>query len=306
MSLFQEVVNFFYRYPKSRLKTYNRFGGYFAYKRLEYAHKKMMLASLSLKPVKSYNDGLPVYFLTGKKYIHQTLFCIQSLTRHSTEHFCFHLIDDGSFDELLIDRLKQQLPEAIIIRQQEIERYINHSLPTEKFPILRRKRKEYPHIKKLTDAHIFPAGSTYKLVLDSDMLFFHNPEAMINWLKMPNQPIHMVDCGEAYGYPHQVLEELAEAKVPYLVNVGIIGLKSDEINWAKVEHWIGQLEANQGKSYYLEQALSAMLIGDQKAEILPMKEYMVNPENEVSNHILHHYVDLSKKIYYTNAWKQFL
>ena len=269
-------------------------------------HALMKEASTKLSPIQCYEDGLPIYFLTGRKYIHQTLFCIRSLVNVSSERFCIYLVDDGSFDNALISRISKQLPGSIPIGHSEMEKRVNQVLPKDQFPALNRKIAEYPHIKKITNVHLLSHSNPYKLVLDSDMLFWQEPTSMLTWLKNPNQPLHMLDCAEAYGYPIDALSQLAGHSVEELVNVGAIALKTSAIDWAVVEAWIVSLEDQFGKSYYLEQALSAMLLGAGKSVVLSRAAYIVNPTPEdilQFRGILHHYVDVSKKGYYRTAWR---
>jgi hypothetical protein len=174
--------------------------------------------------------------------------------------------------------------------------------------VLHHKRKVYPHIKKLIDIHTSnPVG--WKLILDSDMLFWKEPVEMINWLKQPAQPIHMVDCVESYGYSEALMTKLCGTKIPHLLNVGIVGLNSSNIKWEIIENWVKELEETEGTSYYLEQALSAMLIGETTSTILNESDYKVNPTSIDLQHkvnTLHHYVDLSKEIYLKEAWRLIL
>jgi hypothetical protein len=263
--------------------------------------------SLELPPVTSDSKGLPVYFLTGKKYLYQTLYCIRSLTACSTTPFRFTLVDDGSFDDPLIDRMLRQLPGVKVITQAMINSNLTNDAFEYKYPVLYQKRTVYPHIKKLTDIHTIP-GDDWKLVLDSDMLFYREPQQMINWLKHSQNPIHMIDCTQAYGYSQDLMEKLAGSFVPSLLNVGMIGLKINHGEWAKLESWVASLEKTEGTSYYLEQALSAMLIGNSKSDHLRLEDYIVNPSKEQIRQkvgVLHHYVDLSKEGYFKYAWKHF-
>ena len=268
--------------------------------------KVMKKASLQLPPVKSYGDGFPIYFLTGEKFLYQTLFCIRSLIKYSAEKFKFILVDDGSLSEQMLTRISQQLPGAAIITKNTIEKNLEKKLPESDFPVLRNKRREYPHIKKLIDIHTIDAMG-WKLVLDSDMLFFDEPVAMINWLKDPDRPLHMVDCTESYGYSHRLMKDLCSSEVADMVNVGAIGLNNSTINWKDIENWVKILEETEGRSYYLEQALSAMLLAGNDCTILDKDEYIVNPTSQIISEgsgVLHHYVDLSKKGYYNIAWRK--
>lgn len=305
--MLQNLINFLYRYPKARLKKISQFGGFFNYWQMIHNRRLMKKASENLPPVISYIDGLPVYFLTGKDFLYQTLFCIQSLSRNSTERFSFILIDDGSFTPGLINRINLQLPKAQVITSQQIAQNLEH-LPENRYPVIWKKRREYPHIKKLTDVHTLP-GSEWKLVLDADMLFWNEPTAMLNWLKNPDRSLHMVDCNKSYGYSDQLMQQLAGTSIPQLLNVGAIGLNSNHINWDNIENWIVTMEEKEGTSYYLEQALSAMLVRDNSALVLDADQYIVNPSEKLiaaKSGILHHYVDLSKKGYYNKAWRKLI
>jgi len=304
----QSLINFLYRNPRSQLQKFRRFGGYFNYRSMMNGRREMEQRSVELPPVSSHVNGLPVYFLTGKNYVYQTLYCIQSLIKISAGQFKFILVDDGSFTTTLIERVAKQLPGAQVITAEEIGKNLQNALPEARYPHLHKKRAVYPHIKKLTDVHTIP-GDAWKLVLDSDMLFWHEPADLISWLNYPQQPLHMVDCTEAYGYSQQLMEQLAGSAVKPLLNVGAIGLKSEAINWDKLENWVKTLEEQEGTSYYLEQALSAMLIGNAGALVLKAEDYIVNPgadQIKSKTGILHHYVDLSKEGYFKQAWKHFL
>lgn len=304
---FQYFIDVLYRHPRANYNHKKRFGGYLNYKRILNSQKEMISKSEHLTPVKSQTDGSPIYFLTGKKYLYQTLFCIQSLVKVTDKKFRFVLIDDGTFDEEITTKIAQLLPHADIITAAIINKNLYKVLPENEFPILHQKRKEYPHIKKLTDIHTIPG--TWKLVLDSDMLFWNEPKQIIDWLNNPSAPLHMTDCERSYGYSENLMEKLKGHKIPDLINVGVLGLNSEAINWKDLEHWISVLEKQEGKTYYLEQALSAMLIADLHAEALDTGNYKVNPTKEdVLNNVgvLHHYVDLSKEWYFTQAWKNII
>jgi len=306
--LLQQVINFLYRNPRSQLQKFRRFGGYFNYRNIMNGRREMEQRSLELPPVVSHTNGLPIYFLTGKNYLYQTLYCIQSLIKSSAAQFKFILVDDGSFNAALMERVAKQLPGAQVITVEQISENLQNMLPEARYPYLHKKRAVYPHIKKLTDVHTIP-GDDWKLVLDSDMLFWHEPKEIITWLYAPQQPLHMIDCTEAYGYSQQLMDQLTGAPVKPLLNVGAIGLKSEAIDWNKLENWVKALEEQEGTSYYLEQALSAMMIADTDAAVLKAGDYIVNPgPDQIKNKtgILHHYVDLSKEGYLKQAWKDFL
>lgn len=252
-------------------------------------------------------EGLPVltvYFLTGERYWYQTAFCLHSLQKVCSSLLIKAvLIDDGTFTGELKTQMQQQFPSASIISKHETDDLLNLHLPADKYPVIRKKRLVYPHLKKLTDVHFQPGE--WKLVLDSDMLFFKYPEAMVNWLQAPKKSFFLHDPITSYHYSIPLMQQLAGHPIYPNINVGAAGLKSDDINWDFVESWIEIMEKQEGKSYLLEQALSAM-IAPNDAIIANKNDYIVMPdETEVKNQMaaLHHYVAASKEWYYKTAWR---
>ncbi len=305
--MIQKIINHIYRYPKNRIKTWRKFGGYFAYKNMLANEKKMQKAAskIIIKPPMVDLESLPICFLTGEKYWHQTVFCAYSLQKVCKHPIHFTFYDDGSLNQ--VPNIQQQIPNSRIVYISEIEQNLQKNLSKEKYPYLNKKRQEYKHIRKLTDIYSDENGH-WKLVLDSDMLFWKEPIQIIHWLKKPEQPFYIVDCETAYGYSLNIMEKLSANTIQEKINVGAIGLCKNLVDFDKLELWAKTLEQKYGASYYLEQALSAMIIGNRECEIGNPKDYIVYPsQQQVENKegVLHHYVDVSKKWYFKETWKKF-
>jgi hypothetical protein len=262
--------------------------------------------SLPPRPVPA-GPSAEICFLTGKKYWYQTAFCAWSLAQTSGREFSPVLLDDGSFDDSLRQECMRIFPRAITPVQAETDARLDQHLPASRFPTLRSQRLTYLHLRKLTDAHVGRQG--WRLVLDSDMLFFRRPHALLAWLEAPAAPLHMLDVQDAYGYPAETLNELAGRPVPHLVNVGVCGLRSDAIDWEELEWWSASLLARHGTSYYLEQALVALLLASADCVRLPAADYRLFPTDEECRQptaALHHYVAESKRGYFRHAWHHIL
>lgn len=298
MTVFRYLINTLYHRPKGYLRTVFRFGIY-NYLSMRQGQKAMKTAAEKLRFLDS-ESRFELHFLTGKNYLYQTLFCIKSLELAAKESFTVHLYDDGTFSDRLIAQISNQIPGAVIHHKKDIDHRLAAHLPAERFPYLNKKRSIYPHIKKLTDIHCGSAG--WKLVLDSDMLFNRNPEEMMTWLSHPTSPVCMQDCVNAYGFPKSAMEALTGNPIIDLMNVGIIGIQSESINWENVEKWASELESTFGNSYYLEQGLTAMILSGKKCIVLPPENYVVNP-TRIGNAMALHFVDLSKALYFRKAWK---
>lgn len=305
MSVTGKLAYHFYYQPLFWLNKFRKSGGLFNSIRIRNGKSEMEKAALQLKTAPVNNEAVNVYFLTGKKYWPLTAFCMYSLAKVGTIAIKPVFIDDGSFDAELIAQMQSQFAGCIIKTADEIAKNLEQKLPASKYPVLNKKRKEYPHIRKLTDIHTISDG--WKLVLDSDMLFFKTPVQLQEWLTAPTAPLFLHDPITSYYYPENLMGQLAGSPVKPNLNVGAIGLKSEAIDWDKLEQWIIALENDSGECYLLEQALSAMLVAGQRIIVADQDEYIVMPDAQQidkATATLHHYVDQSRNGYYTTAWRK--
>jgi hypothetical protein len=252
-------------------------------------------------------DAPEIFFVTGHRFAYQTIFCTVSLSQRAGQSFRVNIVDDGTLRDRDIALLQYTIPGAQITTCRQIESALDIYLPRERYPQLRRRREIYAHLRKITDVHVMGGG--WKLVLDSDMLFHARPDFLLRWLERPEAACHMIDVGNAYGYSDGLLGELAGAPLPTQVNVGICGLKSDVIDWDRLEFWCKSLSSREGSHYLLEQALVAMMLVDQPHMAAPSKDYIVAPSREQSqagSGVLHHYTAHSKIWYFRFAWREFV
>ncbi len=252
-------------------------------------------------------NSLEVYFLTGRKYWYQTCFCAYSMIQQTQTNLRPIIYDDGTLEQTHREEISRIFANAKIVPLESIEDRLDKHLPESKFPFLRERRRQQPLLRKLTDFHVGSQG--WKLFLDSDMLFFESPTFLLNWLKSPQQPCYMIDVINAYGYSESLMFSLTKAKIPDLVNIGILGLKSEEIDWEKLEAWLKTLIEQEGTHYNVTQCLTAMLLADQSCIVAPRQEYLLMPgykEVMKPQASLHHYVADSKPWYFRYGWRHVL
>ncbi len=268
---------------------------------------EMERAAAQLPPLPEF-AGAPrvtLHVLTGKRFWFQTAFCLSSFANHAQVGLDVEIFDDGTIDLELRQRIEAFSPRARLHAQPEIVARLHEHLPEQKFPTLRERWRNYPNIRKLIDPHIGSSG--WKLVIDSDLLFFRRPDFLLDWLRTPDRPLHAVDCQESYGYPRKLLEKLAGAPLPALVNVGLCGWRSEDLDWNELERWCRKLTFDYRPSYYLEQALVAMLAARHPSAIAPAADYVTYPrppEAIECRAVMHHYVAESKRWYYQRNWRR--
>lgn len=298
----------FYHTPVGRIRDSLRNGGPFVERETERQRLEMEAAAATLPPLPARPGAARVelHLLTGRRFWYQTAFCLHSFARQSGADLRAHIYDDGSFDDALRARLTQLGPGLVFHSAAEIRARLDDLLPVGKFPVLRERWRNYPNIRKLTDPHLGSTG--WKLVIDSDLLFFRRPGFLLDWCAAPpDRPLHAVDCEENYGYSRSLMEKLAGAPLPPLVNVGLCGLHSESLNWTELEAWCAELIAREKTSYYLEQALVAMLVARaQPCAVAPAADYVTKPdrcEGTAPQAVMHHYVAEAKRWYFRHGWR---
>jgi hypothetical protein len=283
-----------------------RQGGPFAMRETERARRAMEAAAAALPALPAPAPGSPtLHLLTGRSFWYQTAFCLHSFVRASGVPVRAEIYDDGTIEADVRERLVSLGP-AVRIRPlaQTIER-IDEYLPASRFPVLHERWLNYPNIRKLIDVHAGSSG--WKLVIDSDLLFFRRPALLLDWLAVPGGLLHAVDCEESYGYSRALMRELCGRPVPPKVNVGLAGLDSSVLEWEELEHWCRVLQQRERTSYYLEQALVAMLAArDENRCVAPAAEYITGPSRsqvEQGAGVMHHYVAETKRWYFRDGWR---
>lgn len=269
------------------------------------AQLKMEESAYTLPPLPDFGTGTPldIHFLTGKHFWYQTCFCAYSMAQQGQVNLRPIIYDDGTLEPDHQAEFQRIFPTVEIVSRTEIYSRLEENLPAHQFPALRQRRLTYPNLRKLTDIHIGSSG--WKLVLDSDMLFFRPPTLLLEWVRSPHSPCHMVDINTAYGYSASLMATLAGTPIPERINVGICGLQSEALDWDELEFWCKTLIEQEGTHYYQEQAMIAMLMARQPCLVVPASEYIVLPDvNEVRQPqgILHHYVADSKAWYFRYGW----
>jgi hypothetical protein len=269
--------------------------------------RAMERAARTLPPPAGDGPPLELYLLTGRRFWYQTAFCLWTFARQARRELAPVILDDGSLTPANRDALARLFPRLRFHERADAQARLHETLPTARFPRLHDRWRHYPHIRKLTDPHLGARG--WKLVLDSDLLFFRRPDFLLDWLAAPDRPLHAVDVATAYGYPVELLTRVAGFAPPERVNVGLTGLRSEEIDWERVERWCDGLIGAAGTHYYLEQALAALLVAGRPCAVAPEADYVTlprPPEATACRAVMHHYVADSKPWYFRHNWRRAL
>lgn len=257
-------------------------------------------------PVAPPGTPVPLHYLTGKRYVPLTSVALLSAQAHFGRPVQPVLYDDGSLDADDIATFRRLFPLTRVFIKEELAAALDRVLPESRFPFLRKIRLGYIHLRKLTDVGV--SSPSWNIVSDSDVFFFRHPAALLAAADA-RRACHMVDCMTSYGTPTAFLDELAGTPLHPRVNVGLCHFDAAAIDWDYVEHCAAAILARHGFSYYLEQALTAILLARARAEPLDADQYLVYPTPEQARapaQIALHYVDRSYLSLYRYGWRQVL
>ena len=294
--------------PRSKIIDFFRDGGPLGQRRNRAGREAMEAAARELPPL-PHADGspLPLHLLTGRRFWAQTAFCLWTFARHAQRPLAPVIYDDGTLVAEHREPLARLFPTIRFVDPDEILARLDRNIPESRFPVLRERWRNYPNIRKLTDPHVGACG--WKLVLDSDLLFFRSPDLLLRWLDRPMVPLHAVDCETSYGYSRSLMNQLAGTPVADLVNVGLTGLEGSTLDWERLEFWCRTLIERERTHYYLEQALVAMQVAGQPCVVAPAADYVTFPRPPEANRcqaVMHHYVAGSKRWYFRQNWRRVL
>ncbi len=296
-----------YHRPVGAVRDSVRAGGPWQQWRTARGRRAMEAAARHMPPLPAPGDPRPVelHLLTGRRFWYQSAFCLWSFARTSGRPIAPVLYDDGTLGAEHREPLARTFPGARFVEFAEARARLDRLLPASRFPSLHDRWQHYPNIRKLIDPHLGSTG--WKLVIDSDLLFFRAPELVVAWLDRPASPLHALDCETCYGYSRALLESLAGATPAERVNVGLCGLNGTEFDWERIEHACRTLIEREGTHYFLEQAIVAMLVAGRQCTIAPEADYVTRPdaaEARACTAVMHHYVAGSKRCYFQRNWRR--
>lgn len=267
----------------------------------------MIVAASTLPRLDFPGPPVELHLLTGAAFWHQTAFCLHSFSLATRRSVAPSLYDDGTLTREQASLLARQFPRATVQSTDEIRARLDSLLPRDQFPRLRERWDHYPNIRKLIAPHL--GSPRWRLVLDSDLLFFREPTALLQWLDAPVRPLVAADVETSYGYSRSLLRAVAGEAPPERINVGICGLRGDQLDWTQIEAWCDALISAENASYYLEQALVALLAVRRPFDLLPAHDYVTSPDDaelRAPRAVMHHYVAGTKVSYVRDQWRRFV
>jgi hypothetical protein len=319
MSLLGKLFYKYYYGPKVKKDIIAKFGGQENFEKINECEAKMKAYAFERLVIhhQFHQQGkYQLFFLSGEKFLHQTLFCIYSLFRFLTKEeaaqFSITILDDGSLSDSRKVFLANKYSGIRVLSLLDAVRQVESNLPRKKFPFIHEAIDGLILFKKLffTHSDLRPG---LKIFLDSDMLFVRRPDLFLEWIRINGEKkekyFGIEDVGVNYGYSNSLITEISKTVTSVAINSGFYGINTSSLDFEYLEQILKKIITAEGIHYYCEQFVTGIILTKrpENLTVLPKSDYIVLPcERQVSmqDGVLHHYVDTSKEWYFKKGWER--
>jgi hypothetical protein len=238
-------------YRRAKFKTLRHFSIW------RYKHLVEKTSPLGITPDDA--SSLSVAMLCGRSTLFKGIGAVKSFYRFFPENTPFHWHDDGSLSRRDQDLIRRHLPGSKIILRDEADENVQPYLERNGYKELAALRKEYVHLRKLTDVVFF--GRKKLLQFDSDVLCLQRPLELLASMQGEGGFLsrYNKDFGPAMAYRDADLESFLSGPVLPCFNSGLFLTlieDRDELYWLAERLLSNHFETLRG--YVLEQTLWAV------------------------------------------------
>lgn len=208
-----------------------------------------------------------IHVLTSDDDWLNLVWALRTFQKFSGRNYALCIHDDGSLKSVAMEMLRAQFPHARIITRAESDARLATQLA--QFPRCRDLRASNKLSLKVFDFAAFLEADRM-ILLDSDILFFSKPTALLEALQDPQFTRNTLnqDWSEGYTIDLKATRPLLDFDCPPLINsgLGLIHKSSLRLDW--IEEFLG-LPGILSHSHQIEQTLIALCSGKYGFQMLP-------------------------------------
>jgi hypothetical protein len=211
---------------------------------------------------------------------------------------CIH--DDGSLSETARTEIQAQFPNGRLVLRDEADRLAVKRLAD--YPMTRQFRQVHRAAPKLID---FPAflDADRMLVLDSDILFFKPPLAILEHIHSPsyNKNCFNEDISTSYTITIDEAREAFHVDLLERINCGFGLVQNNSLRYDWIEEFLNvDGMADKIDVWVTEQTLYALCSSRHGAELLP-EDYTLYFEKGLGDRPFRHYVGRIRHLMYSEG-----
>jgi len=189
------------------------------------------------------------------------MWALKTFYRFSPKRYPLAIHIQGYSTRTMLRRLRTHFPGARIIVQKEADRAVKQWLSKYKLWRLLAIRKVNPFMLKLIDFPLF-CDTPSMMILDSDVLFFQEPEELVSRSVAHRPFCFMRDCGD--GYTISLDTARSEVGIPLApaVNSGLAIVDRQSVDLRRCDELLSNPKIVSGNPAWLEQTLFALIASE--------------------------------------------
>jgi hypothetical protein len=232
-------------------------------------HQQAILRALGpTAPVRLDADGpIEVHILCGRATVPDALAMLKSFYGRTGATYPLVVHEDGTFGDTERARFAEHFPGTRVIPRRQADAEVDAELAAAGAHRCITYRHEQIYGLKLFDLEHYARGKRV-LYLDTDILFFTRPDALLDALHAPDghwADRYNEDVKSCYTWSFERVRNDTGIELLPRVNTGLLVLRLGTPDWSCYESWLGMPE----RSFYSEQTLRAMYLSAAGARPLP-------------------------------------
>lgn len=256
--------------------------------RTAYLRDTVRFRILNTKPIAQTTDHTcEIHVLTCAKDWLNLIWTLKTFYHYSNCRYALCIHDDGTLTENDRATFRHHFPDARIIDRPSADTRILQELQA--YPRCLEFRKTNHLAPKVFDFASY-LESDRMLLLDSDILFFNEPTALLQRIEDPNYHLNAVngDISNAYTIAPEVVQEKYGFTMIQRFNSGLGLIHQASLNLKWIEEFLS-LPNIIGHFWQIEQTLYALCSSRYGGELLP-PTYNVHLEGGINGAPCRHYV----------------
>ncbi len=253
---------------------------------------------LATPPVPTPDGRCEIHVLTSDDDWLNLLWALKTFYRSSGSHFALCIHDDGTLRPAACEQLRRAFPLARLISRADADAHLEPLLAD--YPRCRALRTGNRFSLKVFDFHAY-LGADRMLLLDSDVLFFARPAALLALIADPECCFNSLNQDWRYGYSFPAGDGLPplDFPLPPLINYGLGLIHRGSAPLAWIEEFLA-LPGIFHNPYVVEQTLAALCSGRFGYRMLPA-EYDVHMGTRHPGVPSRHYAGPSRPLMYSEG-----
>ena len=257
---------------------------------------------LQTRPIKNTTDRTcEIHVLTYEKDWLNLIWALKTFYHYSNRRYALCIHDDGTLTDDNRATLQHHFPDARIIDRPSADRVVLDLL--QPYPRCLEFRKTNHLAPKVFDFAAY-LESDRMLLLDSDVLFFAEPTALLHRTEDQNYILNTVngDVKSAYTVDLTVVKATCNIELIERFNSGLGLIHKASMNFDWIEEFLA-LPDLIGHFWRIEQTLYALFSSRYGVELLP-NEYTVQLDNNLQGLPSRHYVGAIRHLMYGEGMRQ--